>query len=600
MAKIELADIGDVPVLRTIWKRTLRRTLRASRLSDLVLAHDPLECLAFDYDLSDTLARLSGELVAGTYRPQSVEVVRSAKKVGLTRPLSFPTVIDSLVFRTIVSRAQNELGASSPAWARFGRTHATDDDSDTPAESGWFRDWLKRQAQLWVITGSNEWLVETDIANFFPYVDVTAVAEHVLSNSSLAEDVVRLLELMLRSFAPMRSYRPSRVGGLPQEPFDSSRILAHAYLKPLDDAFAAEGGAGRYSRWVDDVVIGGSSWQEALQQVRRAQTSMEQLGLYPNAVKTRILPASVFADDYMKDENDYLGMVQEQLDKGTPVARAWFRQRLAQRVKGTTRPKAWGRVLRRYYTASRRLEDKYLLRWWPKHMQESPDSARNILDFLATFQLTKSRLRTLQSVLARFGGVYEDLDLLVREAVSQAPNNASVATREAYAEWGLNTADAELEGNPRLASASILVIGKFGVERQLDELASMFRARMVTDTPARQQAVVVLLGCGRIDESDLINLLVQSSAESVQHLQFLLALIAAEPRAVGTALSGLEPAERRGPDRWVTRPRMLFVAPLVASADPKRWSAVSTGWLKKLRSNRRRLRDAAAERWYTI
>ena len=239
MPKVGLDEIADVAILRTIWKRNIRPRLRATRLGDFILAHDALDCLALDFALTDTLTRLSQELGAGSYRPQQAEVIRAAKTVGLTRPLSFPATVDSIVFRTIISRAQTELMSSSPSWARFGRTDRGDDDeSDTPAESGWFRDWLRRQAQLWVITGTNEWLVETDIANFFPYVDIGEVAENVLASSSLSQDVVRLLEVILRSLSPMRGYRSSRIGGLPQEPFDSSRILAHAYLRPLDETFA--------------------------------------------------------------------------------------------------------------------------------------------------------------------------------------------------------------------------------------------------------------------------------------------------------------------------------------------------------------------------
>jgi hypothetical protein len=600
MAKIGLDGIADPALLRKIWKKSIRPKLRAARMSDFVLAHDPLECIAFDYDLSASIDRLCREVMAGGYRPQNVELVRGAKTVGLTRPLSYPAPIDSLLFRTIVARAERDLGRGAPRWARFGRADTDDDGSDTPAESGWFRAWLERQAQLWVMTGTSDWLVETDIANFFPYIDVGAVAEHVLANSSLSEDVVRLLELMLRSFAPMRSYRPSRIGGLPQEPFDSSRILAHAYLKPVDEAFRAEGEAESYSRWVDDIVVGASSWQEAIQQVRRAQDSLEQLGLYPNAVKTRILLASAFAADYMKDENDYLGVIQEALDGGKAVNRVWFRRRLREHVIRRDRPKAWGRVLRRYYTLSRRLGEEYLLRWWPKHLEQSPDSARNILDYVATYQLTESRLRTMQEVLSRFGGVYEDLDLLAREAVVLAPNTNSAAVREAYCEWALNTVDQSLETNPRLASGAILVIGKHGEERHLDELDVIFRTRMLADSPARQQSIVVLAGAGRLGPSDLTPLLVQSMADSVQQLQFLIALLSGDKRAVGIALSGLQPVERRGPDRWVIRPRMLFLAPLVRSVDSKRWGPIQALWERKLKSNTRRLRDASAERWLAL
>ena len=81
--------------------------------------------------------------------------------------------------------------------------------------------------------GNNDWLVETDIANFFPYVQITAVIQHLLSHSDLQEDAVRLLAHMLHVFAPMDEYRTSPIRGLPQENKDCGRILAHTYLTPL-------------------------------------------------------------------------------------------------------------------------------------------------------------------------------------------------------------------------------------------------------------------------------------------------------------------------------------------------------------------------------
>src|SRR5207245_1042127 len=125
---------------------------------------------------------------------------RAAKGVGLTRPLSFLAARDLLLYRAIINHAENALLASSMPWARFGRADANDGDDGSPSESGWFRSWLKRQGQIWTITENHEWLVETDVANFFPHVDVTSVLSHVLSNSKLSEETVRLLEHMLRTF----------------------------------------------------------------------------------------------------------------------------------------------------------------------------------------------------------------------------------------------------------------------------------------------------------------------------------------------------------------------------------------------------------------
>jgi hypothetical protein len=52
-------------------------------------------------------------------------------------------------------------------------------------------------------------------------------------------------------------------------------------LKAVDDEFAVEGGNERYSRYMDDIVIGANSTEEALQQVARVQSALERVGLYP-------------------------------------------------------------------------------------------------------------------------------------------------------------------------------------------------------------------------------------------------------------------------------------------------------------------------------
>ena len=340
--KVDLSDLAGASFMNFIWKKRVRGQLRTMRFQDFVLAHDPLEYLAFDWDLDNSIAALCREVRAGTYRAGAPEVVRSAKSMGLTRPLAFLSIRDLLLYKTIVAKAENSLIQKSRPWTRFGRADTGDENTgDTLAVSGWFRDWLRRQGQIWVITENQPWLIETDIANFFPYIYISSVLSHVLSHSNLGEDAVRLLDHMLRQFSPMTQYRRSPLVGLPQESFDCSRILAHTYLNPLDDAFEAEGNLKQYSRWMDDIVIGANSKEEALQKVQRVQDALEQLGLYPNTAKTRIIKAEEFSNDYMKDENDYLGEVDERFKSKQPEDIAVFRSRLRHHLRiREPRPKA--------------------------------------------------------------------------------------------------------------------------------------------------------------------------------------------------------------------------------------------------------------------
>ena len=518
-----------------------------------------------------------------------------AKRVGLTRPLAYLTVRDQLVYKALVALAENDLIRSSPKWGRLGRAQETDDDSITLSSSGWFRAWLKRDGQIWVMNSSCEWLVESDISNFFPSVSISDVVAFVSDNSRLGIDLVRLLEYMLQTFSPLAGYHPLKVGGLPQEGFDVSRVLAHVYLKPLDEEFRAEGEADRYTRWVDDIVAGADTWDEALKMVRRLQATLESLGLYPNSAKTRVIRRAAFRLDYMKAENDDLGVIEEQIKAGT-ADRLAFRAALVAHLHRRDHPKGWPRVLRRFYTLSRGLRDEYLVERWQTHIEETPDSARNVFDYLSTFRITQRRFRRLLEVLDRFGTVYEDIEILAHEYVCAAPAPGSGSLPVEIAEWALRIVEREAVARPRIAAAACTTVGKFGDETQLRRLLAAYRG-WSRDSVVRTQALVVLLGAGLLGSAELQNLLARSRLESLENIEFLIALCAGEKQATGMAFSALQPIKRHQPDRYVVRPRMLFLAPLVATAAPREWRTQSAKWHRQLTSNTRELRDHASERW---
>jgi hypothetical protein len=594
--RLAIPDLANRSVLKAIWQKSLRKRLRAVRFQEFELGHDPLELIGFERVLGAALDDLCQQLLDGTYRPSAPEWIRSAKRFGLTRSLASLRVRDQLVYKALVALAENDLVRSSPSWARLGRAQVGDDESSTLAESGWFRAWLARDGKLWVMNAGYEWLVESDISNFFPSVQVADVSAFVLENSRLGVGLTRLLEYMLQVFSPVAAYHPSRVGGLPQEGFDVSRVLAHVYLRSLDDEFAFEGENDRYSRWVDDLVIGADTWDEALQIVRRIQMSLEAIGLYPNAAKTRIIRSAAFRLDYMKDENDYLGQVDEAFRIREAVDRSEFGAALRHHLRRADRPKAWGRVLRRYYTNSRRLRDRRLLAEWATHLEESPDSARTIFEYLSTFRITEARFKKLQEVLDQFGGVYEDIEILSHEYLCASPNVGSQSLRRVIGAWSLGLVTKYATANPRIAASACMTLGKFGLPDQIADLERSFHSWR-HDTVLRMQAVTVLLAHDRLTTRDLGRLVGRSRLEAIENLEFLIVLSEGDPKAIGMALAGLAPIERHDPKRSVVRTRMLFLAPVVRRADPRRWSRVSTKWQRDLASNSMNLRDFAAERW---
>jgi hypothetical protein len=595
--RLNISDLADPALLKAVWRGSLRRRLRTTRLRDTELARDPLDLLGFERNLGSILDELCLQLKGGTYRPSPPEVIRAGKRVGLTRPLAFLGIRDLLILKALVGLAENDLIRSGAAYARLGRAQAGDDDTtESLSESSWFMAWLRRDGQIWIMTSEHEWLVESDIANFFPSIHIGDVCSFVLDNSRLGVRLVRLLEYVLQTYSPVSAYHPSRVGGLPQDGFDISRVLAHQFLKPIDDDFFVEGSSDRYSRYVDDIVMGADTWDEALKLVNRLQIAMEAAGLYPNSGKTRIIRRAEFRVDYMKLENDYLGEVSDEFEAVGTVDMARFRARLHKHLTRADRPKAWVRVLRRYYGLSRRLDDPTLLRWWPTHLEDTPDSARHIFDYLACRPMTLPRFYRLTEVLDHFGGAYEDLEILAQEFLCQVPCPNTTELRERIADWALEKMRKEASQNPRLAAAACLTVGKFGLTKHIDELELEFKRHMPGDTVLRMQASIVLFDAARLTTADLQRLLVRSRDDSVDNLEFLIALGEGSRDAVGMAFSALDPVEKREPNRWVVRSRMIFLAPILRSVAARQVAIVAPRWQRLLKSNHPRLRDSAALR----
>ena len=230
----------------------------------------------------------------------------------------------------------------------------------------------------------------------------------------------RLLCRILEDVATLPEFRRSATVGLPQENFDCSRVLAHTHLRTVDDEFANEGSKNRFSRYMDDVVIGADSEKEALQFVHRIQRSMERIGLYPNTAKTRITTAAQFRQELMKPENDELGELELEVFSRPAFVRRMTADLLSAHLSLRPRPKAWERVLRRWYSLCRTARDPALLGVALRHLAAFPGSAPHILDYMSVFPLDANRLRNLFERVDSFGGVYENIEILAQEFVCQA------------------------------------------------------------------------------------------------------------------------------------------------------------------------------------
>jgi len=203
------------------------------------------------------------------------------------------------------------------------------------------------------------WIVDADVSGFFPSINHRLLHQLVAQRTGAEERLINLLFFLLESMTWRPAYSENRHVGLPQENYDASRILAHAFLQPIDTEFQPEIKEGRYARWADDFVIAVPDQQEGRLVLRRLEQALEDRGLFPNSAKSKIVRAQDFAASLYPEWNDFLDKVHEStknLATLPRVSQSTFDKKLKSflAIPKNERLKTWDRVLRRFYTESRR------------------------------------------------------------------------------------------------------------------------------------------------------------------------------------------------------------------------------------------------------
>jgi hypothetical protein len=609
-----LWEVANQDLLKRVWKKNVRPVLRSMKLSDLNLAPDPLHYAGYEWGLQTLVASLANDIIVGRYSPERGEIVRMAKGKGLTRPLCFLATRDALVYSTITVLCRGQLLANAQPWVGFERTDKgqlkiPDDVSDS---FDWFRFWLAREGHILKMLDDDEvqYIVESDISNFYPSIRLDAISEHLHSQTNLEKEVVRLCVQIIDGVMPRRDYSEISMMGLPQEQIGSSRDIAQSLLLDVDKEFRREGEKGRYTRFMDDIVIGVASTREGENCIARWQLSLETLGLYPNGAKTVVIPKAQYLHEAMVEANAEIERLSNKLDNcsgGEPI-RAFASPELLDEITQfsanhraiSERPKRWGRVARRIYTLQRRAGISPWWEYWCSDIEEDPGSAAPILEFVRSWPLNQSTVDQLGALSSQYCDLYSNIALLIAEVVVSvpAPNDPTLWTgiyRVCYGQLRHllrhHAVTLEIE---RIAAAWLVAAWKFGNEAQRRELVALVPASYNANSPVRVQALPLLVAIGE-SLSEWVSAKPGMAWEDALVAEYLRSLQSGEDRAVGVALSLLQPAPRLAPQRFVVLPRAFPLLGVVGRANPKKLSMAVPHMLKKVESNPDRLRDHRIE-----
>ena len=540
----------------------VRRTHLAVRFQDLVLWHDPVDYLHWAIDPRAYLTLLAASILQGDYAPRSPVIVRSAKSRGLTRPTATPVIEDEIVYRALIEAAAASLLRGTPEHAHFGRSQHVKGDNQQNTENPyetWFETFLRRQGALRTLADRGEYVVESDVANFFLYINHDRLLKAVTERSVLGADSVALLGHLLRAFIPSYEYSVPGPQSLVQGNHDASRLLAHVYVQALDDEFIEEGRTGRYSRWVDDLVVSVPDKIEALRTIARIQRALEPMGLAAHPTKTRFISKGEWELEHYPSFNEYLDRTDQRIEAGSHVREDVFLKRFKEFLK-VPRTGYWGRVIRRFFTTAKGFESPVLLRYVRRLISEEPVSARWILNYLSVFPLTVSRVDMAFDAIEELGDIYQDVEILMVEYLLMAPNKNRRALRVRLSYHARRRISRLLRGKsrtaPYVAGLLALLLFKGGFASDMVFVRRWLERRLPNVDDFAKHTLVVL--GARDGLAGVIRYFFRIHDPSVVTIHNALsAMETAAKQEYAATIDYARPIKRHRPERVTFRPRAL-------------------------------------------
>jgi len=389
----------SINALKKSWK-SVRQGLRNQPITDI---HDYLDIQRNTTNLFDRIRR---DIAQGSFRPKESEVITREKKYGIARRLVIPSAIDAIVLQAIVDFIETPvLNAAPTSTAYYTRSHLPPsiNQIDESFPYPWWKLWPVFQEKIWNFAFDHNYVVFTDIANYYDAIPLSRLRNKITSLHSFPEELIDLLFLLLEAFVWRPNYIPFSGVGLPQIQFDAPRLLAHAYLYDIDK-LVSDSTKGDFVRWMDDMDLGAESFQQAKYLLAALDSELSKLGLRVNTGKTHILKAKEALEHLWVNENRRLNLYNKLLSNsaqknitGQRIGKSAFsnfkkfyrRKRIGQ----------WDKILKRYITIFNRTRHKAFDRYTIEILQNLPAARDNIFSYYRSLGYTPYRFSKLSDFL---------------------------------------------------------------------------------------------------------------------------------------------------------------------------------------------------------
>lgn len=326
--------------LQEIWKSRVKQQLRDQALSDLIEFRD------YDVDIVSICRDIENSICDAMYSPGETKKFLVEKSKGLCRQMTLVRPMDLLVLETLSKVIYPALKRAAPTnKAYFEPNDGKFRAQVTESDYGSFASWKRFQRATLGFTDECRFVVVTDVANFYDFINFRHLRNIVAASGEVPEPFLDLLIFVLQKLSWSPDYMPSQEIGMPQIEASAPRVLANAMLYEVD-RLVEEASIANYARFMDDIDFGTNTISQAKKIIRDIDLTLQSRQLRLNSSKTKILKAIEAHDHFCVSENRILEKFEN----------------LHQLVKNDSQKKS---------KLSKRLKEKHE-KWWEKQSDGSP------------------------------------------------------------------------------------------------------------------------------------------------------------------------------------------------------------------------------------
>ena len=408
----ELNEALDENILSRIWLRHVRNDLRKQALCDL---HD-----YYDFHIlhRQKIKQIRYKILDGSYQPSHPLRIGKEKGKGISRQIVVISPEDALVIEALGQYLYAfviENQASKNAF--FSRKHSnlpSVDSFDSASPYNWWELWPIFQEKICNFSKKNNYIVSTDISNYYDHVSFSSLRNSISSIGKFSEGFLDFLFFVIERFVWRPDYLPHPGKGIAQMNLEAPRVLAHAFLFSIDQYLKEETGEN-FVRWMDDIDFGCDNVDKAKSILRELDDLLLSKGLHLNSSKTRIMDGEEANGHFHFTENRYLSALEKNIDKKilakkfTAREQSLLRYRYYRFISNHDRSNT-EKIIKRYFTLFGKIKCNHLECECEKVLKDVPGLRESVFRYFVTLGWSPTRQRILEDYLLQS----QDDDSLLR------------------------------------------------------------------------------------------------------------------------------------------------------------------------------------------